>query len=65
MCSVDVVRTLVVAAGMHSVEMEETKCLERAKSLVVVVVIDHSTLEQHLAKVHLMVQAGMTSVAHC
>jgi hypothetical protein len=61
-CFVDVVRTLVVV-GMHSAEMEGTRCLERVKSLaVVVVVIDHSNLEQHLAKV---VQAGMTLVARC
>ena len=63
MCSVDVVKTLVVVVGMHLAEMEETKCLERVKNpaVEVEVVIDHSTLEEHLAKV----QAGMTSVVHC
>lgn len=63
-CSVDVVRTLVVVVGMHSAEMEETRCLESVETLVVVVVIDHNTLEQHSAKEHLVVEAGMTSVAH-
>jgi len=56
-CSVDVVRTLVVVVGMHSAEMEEMRHLES-----LAVVMDH---EQHLAKVRLVVEAGLTWAAHC
>jgi len=56
-CSVDVVGTLVVVVGMHSAEMEEMRHMAG-----VVVGIDH---EQHLAKVRLVVEAGLTWAAHC